>query len=98
MGGRTDFTHGHEREKIISIISNLQGGYFILTTTSLRWPFRARNMMELPDVAAETAEHPQWVSRWKLNFRRRTLLQTRPPAARATIRSENACCQSMQAT
>jgi len=45
-------------------------------------------------VPVDELEQPQWVSRWKLNLRRRSLLHPSPTAAIATIASETACCQS----
>ena len=52
--------------------------------------------MELPGAEWLGLEQPQWVSRWKLNFLRRNLLNKKTAAVTPTILSAIISCQSMR--
>lgn len=52
--------------------------------------------MELFWPCSPAAAQPQWVSRSKLNFRRRHLAHTNAPAVPATMARDAVCCQDMQ--
>jgi hypothetical protein len=84
---------------LISAVVAPQGRFhFILTRTSERPPFRARNTIELWGEDKKTAAQPHCVSRAKRNLRRRNLLVASKTAAPATIANDANCCQSMLAT
>ena len=51
--------------------------------------------MELPGADWLGLEQPQWVSRWKLNFLRRNLLNKKIAAVTPTMLNAIISCQSM---
>ena len=51
--------------------------------------------MEGGGRSATEVEQPQWVSRWKLNLRGRSLRHANTAAVAATMRSAVASCQSI---
>jgi len=98
MHRRTNFAHGHSNEKLsqaVFISKRAHLGCFI--TTWGRSPLRARKMMVCWGTLFAWAQAPQWVSRWKLNFRGRNFARNSNTAAALTIVNETNCCQSMVA-
>src|SRR5204862_6140545 len=67
---RANFAHGHLRGKAISALAITQApSQFILSSTSGRFPLRARNSIEPWGAEEGRAAQPQWVPRGQLNLR-----------------------------
>ena len=72
--------------------------YFILTIIWGFSPRRARKTIELCGLVWPAGLQPQCVSRSRLNFRDRNLLQSKAAAATPTIPRETIFCQSTTPT